>query len=218
MKATHQLPARMTSASEPWTLRRVSILLLAIIIMALVACAAPAAEEQDKNWTAAADLVETSDRVLVAKLVDSRQESIQLVDSVSGAIAGETTVLFRQFEVFESIKGTSDPEDRLWVAFEADSPGELVDGEGSVRDFRESETYVLFLKGRLRPLEYPPEFGAVLWTGNGEPAFAELVGDVLEFRAERPYLDLLAREGRALPNPNSASPFTITLEEVKDLR
>lgn len=182
----------------------------------LFACALPSADEQDKNWTDATDLIKTSDRVLVAKFVDSRVQNIQLIDSVTGAIAGDTDVLFRQFEIFEKLKGTSDPGDLLWIAFEPGRVGELVDGQGTVQDFDKSKTYVMFLKGRLRPLEYPTEYGAVLWSGNGEPSFAELVGDELEFLAERPYLDLLQRDGRSLPDPRSASPFTFTLSEARE--
>ncbi len=192
------------------------LLLLAVPVL-LVACTAPSASVQDKNWTLATDLVETSDRVLVAKFVDSREQNIQLIDSVTGAIAGDTDVLFRQFEVLDTLKGTSDTGDLLWIAFEPGRSGELVDAEGALQGFDEVETYVLFLKGRLRPLEYPTEFGPVLWTGNGEPSFAELIGDELEFRAERPYLDLLSDQGLSLTDPPSASPFTMTLTEAREI-
>ncbi len=190
--------------------------LLAIPIL-LIACTAPSADEQDKNWTDPSNLIETSDRVLVARFLDSRLQNIQLINSVTGAIEGDIDVLFRQFEVFDTFKGTSDSGDLLWIAFEPGRSGELVDGEGTVKSFDEGKTYVLFLKGRLRPLEYPTEFGPVLWTGNGEPSFAELIGDQLEFRAERPYLDLLLQDGVSLPNPLSVAPFSLTLDETRDL-
>ena len=199
------------------TLNRRSAGALAAAALALLfACAAPDSEEQDRNWTEAADLIATSDRIVLAQFVESRQETVQLVDSDSGALAGETEILFRQFEISETVKGTTDPGDLLWVAFDAGRGGELVNREGDVRDFGGSNTYVLFLKGRLRPLEYPPEFGSVLWTGNGEPAFAELVGNGLEFRAERQYLDLLRQEERNLPDRLSAAPFTLTLDELRE--
>ncbi len=170
---------------------------------------------QDKNWTDSKNLIDSSDRILVAKFVDSSLENVQLVDSATGVIAGDTDVLYRQFEVVESLKGTSDPSDLLWVAFEPGPTGELVDGRSGVREFTEAETYLLFLKGRLRPLEYPQEFGAVLWSGNGEPAFAELVGEQLIFRSERAYLDLLERDGRDLAEADSASPFSLTFTDLK---
>lgn len=193
------------------------MLLLALPVLLIACSPPPSASVQDKNWVNAKDLVTTSDRVITAKFVEEKLENIQLIDSVTGAIAGDIDVLFRQFEVFESLKGTSDRSDLLWIAFEPGRPGELVDGAGEIKSFVETETYVLFLKGRLRPLEYPTEFGPILWTGNGEPSIAELTGDNLEFRAERPYLDLVTREDRSLPDPLSAAPFTLTLEGAKDL-
>lgn len=185
-----------------------------ITISVMTACAAPAAEEQDKNWTGVEDLVRTSDRVLLAEFLESRLETIEdpFTDS-----SGQTEVLFRQFRVFETLKGTSESGDTLWVAFEPGMQGELVNGRGEVADFTAGTTYVLFLKGRLRPEEYPTEFGPVLWTGNGEPSFAELVGDELLFRAERAYLDLLINEGHTLPDPRSAAPFRASLDEARGL-
>ncbi len=206
----------MISLNRSVSTRHVIRLLPLIGVALLAACAAPSADEQDKNWNSATDLIETSDRILITRFADSREENIQLIDSVTGAIAGETDVLFRQFELFETLKGTSDAGDLLWVAFETGSAGELFNGAGSVVRFEESETYVLFLKGRLRPLEYPTEYGAVLWTENGQPAIAELVGDRLEFRSGQGYLDALQREGATLPEPQSAAPFALTLDALRE--
>lgn len=178
------------------------------------ACAAPDAELQDKNWVAAEDLIDTSDRIISARFLEEQQVTFDQVDSTNSEVIGEITLLYRNFEVVESFKGTSDAEDTLWVAFEPGSAGELVDGQGSAQRFNTSSTYVLFLKGRLRPFEYPSEFGAALWTGNGEPSFAELQSDRLTFFAERVYLDLL-REQRTLPDPLSAAPFELTLQQLR---
>ncbi len=201
----------MFFASARW-LFKLSILGAVILV---AACTPPAAEKQDKNWTDPNDLFETSDRIIAAQFIESTLETVQLIDSVTGAIAGETEVLFRQFEVSDSLKGTADADDLLWIAFAPGKAGELLDGLGSVKEFVGGPTYLLFLKGRLRPLEYPVEFGAVLWTGNGEPSFAEIFGERLLFRAEGAYVDLIQRDGRTLPDPLSAAPFTLTLEEVR---
>lgn len=190
--------------------------LLALALATVIAgCTAPTAEEQDKNWTRAQELIETSDRILVARFVQSHVETIQLTDSSTGASGSEIDVLFRQFEVIDTLKGTSDPEDLLWMAFEPGPAGELVDGRGEVKDFRDGPTYVMFLKGRLRPLVYPTEFGPVLWTGNGEPSFAELSGQQLLFRADRAYLSLIEQDSALLPSPASAAPFELTLTEIE---
>ena len=190
--------------------------LVLIVAAVAVGCAAPTAEEQDKNWTSADDLIDTSDRIVVAAFAESKIETVQLVNETNSEITGELDVLFRKFEVAESYKGTSDSGDALWIAFEPGVVGELVDGTGSVVGFESGKTYALFLKGRLRPIEYPADIGGVLWTGNGEPSFAELQGDVLRFVAERPYLDLLARENQTLPDPLSAAPFALTLTELRE--
>ncbi len=190
--------------------------LLAVLILVLaVSCAATPAEEQDKDWTEAEPLIDTSDRIVSALFLDSTLETVQLVDSSNGTILGETDVLLRQFEVFETFKGTIDPGDTIWVAFEPGREGELINGISEVMKFSETESYVLFLKGRLRPLEYPSDIGGILWTGNGEPSFALLVGTSLEFYANRTYLELLDRSDGSLPNPRSASPFIVTLDDLR---
>lgn len=203
----------LSSIEHPeWLLGR-SLILFVVLI---AACTPTAAELQDKNWTTSSELIDTSDRIIMSRFVDSRVETVQLVEAGTGAFSGETDVLFRQFETVESFKGTSDPGDSLWIAFEPGRAGQLVDGWGAVKNFTVTGTYVLFLKGRLRPLEYPPDIGAVLWSGNGEPAFAEVVSDRMEFRAERFYLDLLNSEERGLPDARSASPFSLTLDQLRE--
>ncbi len=191
--------------------------LVVIFLMVIAsACAAPSAEEQDKNWTGPSGLLDTSDRIVSAQFIEARVETVSLVDDTNSEIVGEERVLFRQFEVTETFKGTSDSGDTMWVAFESGVSGELVDGEGSVRDFETGPSYLLFLKGRLRPIEYPADYGAVLWTGNGEPSFAIVSGDDLRFVSERGYLELLQREGRELPDPTSAAPFELTISGIRE--
>lgn len=190
------------------------IFLIALTIL-VVGCTAPTSEEQDKNWTRAEDLINNSDRVLSVRFIQAHVETVPRIDRTTGASTGDIDVLFRQFEVIDAFKGTSDPEDLLWVAFEPGPTGELVDGQGQVLDFRDGPTYVVFLKGRLRPLEYPTDFGPVLWTGNGEPSFAELNGQQLLFRAERAFVSQIAQN--PLPVTLSASPFELTLAEIETM-
>jgi hypothetical protein len=198
--------------------KKSTLCLFALVLAILIAgCAAPKTEEQDKHWTRAEDLIDTSDRIFTARFVESQIANIPQIDSNTGASAGVTEILFRQFEIVNSLKGTSEEQDLLWVAFEPSRSGELVDGQGQVQEFRDSPTYVLFLKGRLRPLEYPPEFGAVLWTGNGEPSFAELSGQDLLFMADRVFMNLLKQEDTRLPSTLSAAPFELTLADLETI-
>lgn len=215
-RVSRSKPDQEMNPRKPSTRFRLPLYMFTLLVLAAVACTAPAAEEQDKNWTNSTDLIETSDRIMTARFTESNTETIQLVDDTNSEIIGEIEVLFRQFEIVESFKGTTDSGDSILVAFEPGRAGELVDGEGSVVKFESDETYVLFLKGRLRPIEYPSDIGGVLWTGNGEPSFAELRGDELRFVAERPYLDLLSRENQALPEPLSVAPFELTLTELQE--
>lgn len=190
---------------------------LAVAFLAILAvgCTPPAADRQDKDWTRSDDLISTSDRIITARFIDSRLETVQQTATIAGVPAGKIDVLFRQFEVVNVYKGTSEREDLIWITFEPGRAGELVDGRGDLQEFHDGPTYVLFLKGRLRPLEYPVEFGAVLWTGNGEPSFARLNGQQLLFMAERPYLSLLEREGSSLPVAPSAAPFELSLADIE---
>ena len=187
-------------------------MMLAVALSAalLAACAAPAAELQDKDWTSADDLISTSDRIIVARFVDSQLVTVEPEDDDADSIE----VPFGQFEIFETLKGTTDPGDKIWVAFDTDDAAGLFDGQGRLKQFTESETLVMFLKGRLRPLEYSSDIGAVLWSGNGEPAFAELSGDNLVFRAGRQYLQSL--ESKDQPDPASAAPFRLTINDIRD--
>lgn len=210
----------MTLRSRPFRMPGVTRFgTLAILLAATVitACAAPAAEEQDKDWTSAAGLVETSDRIIAARFLEETVETFEDPDTSSNTVPGEVTVHYRHFEVIETYKGTTDREDRLWVAFEPGAAGELVNGSGDVQEFRDGQTYILFLKGRLRPLSYSTDFGPVLWTGNGQPSFAELRGDQLHFWADRIYLNMIVADGDPLPSPLSAAPFTLTVDELETM-
>ena len=186
-----------------------SIIVLTVLVVA--ACSAPDSEDQDKNWTSLSNLVETSDRIVVASFIES-------VVATTGSTGEPVDLAYSQFEVVESIKGTTDPEDKFWLGFDPARRSQLVNGSDTTTAFSTSKTYVLFMKGRLRPFEYPSEYGGdVLWTGNGQPALAELVGNDLIFLAESSYLQLLQAEEQPLPDQRSAAPFTATLNEVKDL-
>jgi hypothetical protein len=192
------------------------LVLMAALSLFVLGCAAPAAELQDKDWTSAGDLVKTSDRIIRAKFTDSVVVPIEQTDSKTGAIRTKQ-VLFRQFEVLETLKGTIDAEETIWVAFEAGVDGELVNGTGTPMHYWAGPEFVLFVKGRVRPLNYPTDYGPVLWTGNGRPSLAEVWSGRLVFYTTTPYRDSLMADGAGLPDPDSAAPFTLTLAELAAL-
>jgi hypothetical protein len=192
------------------------LIFVAAMNLLVLGCAAPAAELQDKHWTAAEDLVKTSDRIIRAQFTASVVVPIEKTDSSTG-FTGTKQVLFRQFEVLETLKGTIDAEETIWVAFDGGYDGELVNGTGTPMHYWAGPEFVLFLKGRVRPLDYPTDYGPVLWTGNGRPSLAEVRPGKLVFYTTAQYRDSLMADDAGLPDPDSAAPFTLTLAELAAL-
>lgn len=193
-----------------------ALAILVVLSLLLAGCTAPAAEQQDKDWSSANDLVVTSDRIIRAKFVESVVVSIEETDSKTGLLSTRR-VLFRQFEVLETLKGTIDPEETLWIAFEPGQVGELVNESGALLQDWTGQEFVLFLKGRLRPLNYPTDYGPVLWTGNGRPYLALVLSGSLVFYTSRQHLNSLVNSDAGLPDTGSAAPFTLTLSELAAL-
>ena len=198
------------------TLRQLIAASIIAAIALMAACSAPSAEEQDKNWSDSADLVNTSDRVLTAVLLQEVRETVQELDA-SGQPGASHELFFREFEVVETFVGTQEQGDSIWVAFDTSPGAALVAGTGDAHTFAIGRTYALFLKGRLRPELYPPDYGAVLWTGNGQPSLAVVEGENLLFLAEQSYLELLRDEGLDLPVGRSAAPFVLTVPGLREL-
>jgi hypothetical protein len=200
---------------NPTVPRTTALLVLLAAALLTTACTAPSASEQDKPWRDAEDMVSSSDRIISARYLQGVLATVR--ESVDNAPGPESQLLYRQFQVIDTFKGTTEANDTLWVAFEPGAAGELVNGNGGVEEFAVGETYLLFLKGRLKPLYYPSEYGAVLWTGNGQPSIAQLEGEQLTFLAVRPYLSLLERENASRPAPESAAPFALTLPQLREM-
>ncbi|MDA0676569.1 MAG: hypothetical protein O2788_01015 [Chloroflexi bacterium] len=184
--------------------------------LSVLGCAAPAAELQGKDWTSAGNLAKTSDRIIRVKFTDSVVVPIEQTDSKTGVISTKQ-VLFRQFEVLETLKGTIDAEETIWVAFDAGYDSELVNGTNTPMHYWVGPEFVLFLKGRVRPLDYPTDYGPVLWTGNGRPSLSEVRSGRLVFYTTPQYRDSLMADDAGLPDPDSAAPFTLTLAELAAL-
>ena len=188
-----------------------------IAVTVTLACTAPKASDQGRNWFDAEALISTSDRVMVALFVEERTVTVDESDPQTGGVAGQSVVLFRQFEVVDSYKGTSKTADLIWVAFDPRGENALADGSGAEHQFTIGQRYALFLKGRLRPILYPIEYGPVLWSGNGMPSVALVDGDALVFLADVGYLKLLGSREVTLPAQNSAAPFTLDIDTMADL-
>lgn len=196
----------------------ITLLAIALASFAMIACnPAPAKEDQDKDWVNAENLVETSDRILAGRLLDQKTEQVDVPDSDTGVFVDVKDILYLQFQVTESFKGTADVDDTIWIGFDPAAKADLLSGNRTPQPPVIGETYVLFLKGRARPIPYPSDYGAVLWTGNGQPSLAKIDGDDLLFRSDVVYLDLLGERTILIPNAESAAAFTLTLPRLREL-
>jgi hypothetical protein len=193
---------------------------LAVLLLAILATACnPAASknDQDKDWTDAEELVRTSDRVIAGKVMEERAALVDVADSDTGVFTGQREVLYLRIMVAESFKGTLDPDDETWIAFDPSAKSDLRIASGEPRRPGVDQSFVFFLKGRARPVQYSTDFGAVLWTGNGQPSTAAVSGEDLVFLADDIYLGLLESRGIATAGGESAAPFTLTLGRLREL-
>ena len=201
-----------------FTTKRILLFAAALSVIAVLACnPAPAREDQDKDWTTAQNLVDTSDRIVTGIMTNEAVELVEIPDEDTGVFTGERDVLYREFRITESFKGSAERDDMIWMAFDPSFSAELVDGSGEPRLIEIGAEYVLFLKGRARPLEFPSDYGAVLWSGNGQPSLAALNGDELQFLSDDVYFSLLQSEGIAPASDDSVAPFTLNRAQLREL-
>ena len=170
----------------------------------------------------AGTLVEGSDRILVARYVDDRTDTMSKGTASDGLSKGSVTERFRKFTVVEVLKGSGVAGDEVHLVTTDSSTFRFGGGKSSDRNYEvleltNSTDYVLFLEGVDRPDGYPSEYGAVLWTSPGEPYLAEMDSDGrLTFMATEVYGGLIS-EGGLTPVRGSAAPFELTKQQIKDL-
>ena len=189
---------------------------LALAVLTLIACGAPSQEDQDKDWDSAADLIATSDRIIVATFVNEITVELFDRDDSGGSRVGPETAIYREFTVAEKYKGSARRGDQIFVTFDSDTDAALSARPGETHRFGVGQQYGLFLKGRRRPDGYPSDYGSIIWTGNGEPSIAVLRGDNFQFLSTDRYRTQIDSIGLQTES-NSAAPFTLDLAGLERL-
>ncbi len=167
-------------------------------------------------------LVEASDRILVARYIDDRTETISKGSAPDGASKGSLTERFRKFPVVEVLKGNISAGDEVYLVSTDGSVLNTADGNSKSSNYdviglTGGSEYVLFLREISRPSGYPTEYGDTLWASPGEPYVAEMdSAGRLEFLATNIYTGLIS-EGGLTPVRGSAAPFELTKQQIKDL-
>ena len=167
-------------------------------------------------------LVEGSDRILVARFVDDRTETIDKGTAADGTLTGSVTERFRRFTVMEVLKGPGTVGDEVYLATTDRSMYNFGGGDSSNTEYdvvqlTQGTDYVLFVQGVDPPEGYPATYGETLWISPGEPYLAEMdTRGRLTFIATAIYADLLS-EGGLEPVPGSAAPFELTKDQIKQL-
>ena len=167
-------------------------------------------------------LVEASDRILVAKFVDDRNETLDQGTAPDGIHKGSITERYRRFTVVEVLKGEGSVGDEVYLATTDRSVhsfggGVSSDTEYDVVELTNGTEYVLFLRGVSRPEGHPAKYGEKLWISPGEPCLAQMdERGRLTFLATDIYVDLLS-QGDLEPVPGSAAPFELTKNRIIEM-
>ncbi len=167
-------------------------------------------------------LVAASDRILVARYVDDRTETISKGAAPDGVSKGSVTERFRRFTVLEALKGSGSAGEEMYVVSTDGSMLNTADGKSKSSDYdviglTGGSEYVLFLRGISRPSGYPTGYGETLWASPGEPYVAKMDSTGhLTFLATSIYTDLIS-EGGLTPVNGSAAPFKLTKQQIEDL-
>ena len=167
-------------------------------------------------------LVARADRILVARYVDDRTETISKGSAPDGVSKGSVTERFRKFVVVEVLKGIGSVGDEVYLVSTDGSVLNTADGKSMSSNYdviglTERSEYVLFLRGISRPSGYPTEYGDTVWASPGEPYVAEMdSAGRLTFLATSVYTGLISEGGRT-PVRGSAAPFELTKQQIRGL-
>ena len=158
------------------------------------------------------DLVEFSERIVVAKYLGGDTHVIDMKNAYDGTVLGDITLLVRRFENIGSLKGDAKAGDMTYVAVEtADSlfgwkmPNDIEYVQLSV-----GEDYVLFLREVASLPEFGDQYGDVVWAHEFEPSIAQIQSDTgdLRFKTTKRYrnaMDALSTSG---------APFELSEERI----
>ena len=213
--------------SRAGILRRTSasIVALALVGVVLAGCEQgnPVREhsgsDDRRDFFSASDLVDSSQAIVVGRIVQERDEKFEFRSSSTGSIVAGLTEHVLTVEVETVLKGEIQPGDTIAVMqtsenskidrFNGDQRSTL-----EVLTFERESQYVFF----LRRVVMPPEFKgaeASTWGRPGEPGFARLEGNVLQFVSTSRYRE--AVQARGLDLVDQGSPFKLELAALEQL-
>lgn len=185
--------------------------------------AAPSGASDWPAFFAMADLVESSDIVVVAQLGEEQTYTIDAPPAADGSRASIVEIV-RTYVVAESLKGDLLPGDLFNVFNTASVAVNYTGGRNpsesvyQVLNAEEDQAYLLFLNLVEVPPYYPEELGSFAWAAPGEPHTARVLDDgTLLWETTGRYDD--AREERDIPiGAQGAGPaFDVTIDVVAAL-
>lgn len=199
---------------------------LLFLAAAMIACGdgddAPPAGDWPSFFTLA-DLVASSDIIIVAQLGDEQTRTIEAPPATDGSQASIIEIV-RTFVVEESLKGDLIPGDLLNTFSTASVATTYTSGRDpsesvyQVLKVDQDQSYLLFLSLVEVPDFYPDDLGAHGWAAPGEPHTARVMDDgALVWETTGRYDD--ARDARGIPpGEQGAGPaFDITIDVVAAL-
>jgi len=164
----------------------------------------------------------SSDAVVKVEYIDEEEYSRPIILPVTNEVVGQNYGVFREYKILESFMGDFEAGETIYVAssYELLVSRPQVDANDKPRVVFPitGETYVLFLYSSLTRETDPPKIGDTRWSRRGQPTIAQLIEDKLWFMADSTYVDAVEARNEQPGVPGSAAPFTMTLEELRELK
>ncbi|MEX0763181.1 MAG: hypothetical protein WD208_09380 [Dehalococcoidia bacterium] len=172
----------------------------------------------DVNYASVDEIVSDSDRIVAARFVEAEQQTIEEDTTGDGSPDSQFMEVFSRFVITQSFKGSALAGDEMVVVTGHDPySGRVRDSEGVVHEFVEGQEYVLFLYGRRRPLNYPPDYGNIVWSHTGEPGIATVENGQMHFLATQRYMDYMSTMGLQSASTDSVAPFELSLDGLREM-
>lgn len=166
--------------------------------------------------------LEKSESVVLAEYTSEVDFARPIISPVTNEAVGYVDGVFRKYKILESFMGNGVVGESIYVAsgheVGLDRPQGPVTIESDSVSPKRGDSYVLFLVSRDTRETDPPMVGDTHWVHPGEPGIAQLVDGKLRFLATEPYWDAVESLGMLPAVPGSAAPFTMTLDELRDLK
>jgi hypothetical protein len=197
--------------------------LIAVLVssLLLLSCAdgGPAQDDdggEDRgDYFTHSSLIEASQSIVVGRIVRVRDETFQFRSATTDEIVASLTERIMTVEITTVVKGSTKVGEHVAVLQTVSSARAGRGGE----DRPEFDPLPLSIQGEyvffLAPAALPPEFNGPevsVWARTGEPGFAKVSGDALEFLGSERYRARAEASGHA--RLGSGDQFNLTLTEL----